>query len=74
MEIKSEDKQIEVKEDHIVINVVYEYNIPLNRCRNYTEILGWVLHLSEKTWVTSKLLRRFIHVALKANELKVPQA
>jgi hypothetical protein len=72
MKAESKKKKIDVKGDHIVLNVMYEYNIPLNRCRSYPEILGWSLHLSEKTWMTTKLIREFIHVALQANKLGRP--
>jgi len=63
---------VSVREDHIVVNVSFEYNIPLVRCSSYAEILGWVNHLTEKTWMSTEVLRRFIVVACNANKLDVP--
>jgi hypothetical protein len=48
------------------------YAIPLDRAKDYGEIIGWVHHLCEKTWMTPRLIRRFIDVALKANDLTLP--
>lgn len=66
------NKLITVKEDHLVINVHYEYNIPLARCRTHADILGWAFHLTEKTWITRELLRHFMRVAHSVNKLDVP--
>lgn len=58
-----------VKEGHIVIDLFElcdapsEYNIPLQKCTTSTQILGWVQHLSEKTWLTNDVLRRFVTLA-----------
>ena len=63
------EKIISVKEGHIVIDQFElfgsggEYNIPLEQCSTPTEILGWVKHLSEKTWVTNDVMRRFVSIA-----------
>lgn len=32
------------------------YEIDLGRCGDYQELVGWVRHLSEKTWATTDLL------------------
>ena len=48
------------------------YDLPLSRCRNYKEILGWTHHLAPKLWVTPGLLCYFIHLACKANGIKFP--
>lgn len=65
-------EMIQVKDDCIVVNVKYEYVIPLNRCKTREGILGWVFQLSEKTWMTRDLLRHFIIVAHGANNLEIP--
>lgn len=65
-------KQVSVKEGHIVINVTYEYNIPLETCQSYKNILSWVLHLTEKTWITTEVLERFILVACLEAGLERP--
>jgi hypothetical protein len=65
-------KQVSVKEGHIVINVTYEYNIALDTCQSYKNILSWVLHLTEKTWMTTEVLERFIRVACHEAGLETP--
>jgi hypothetical protein len=65
------DKQVYVEEGHIVINVEYEYNIELGRCDTYEKILAWVMHLSVKTWMTQKITRRFVNVALREAKLAI---
>ena len=67
-------KQVAVKEGHIVINVTYEYNIALDTCRSYENILGWVLHLTEKTWMTNEILERFILLACHESGLERPNS
>ena len=58
------EKQCYIDGDCIIINVKYEYPIPLDRCKNARDILGWVDQLGEKTWVTKELLLNFIRVAV----------
>lgn len=36
------------------------YPIEKDRCRSYSSILSWVLHLSKKGWVTKEMLSEFI--------------
>ena len=72
-----EDKlqqQVSVKEDHIVINVSYEYNIALSRCDTAAKLLHWVWHLTEKTWMTNDVMRRFIEVACRENNIVMDNA
>ncbi len=66
------EKMVYVEDDHIVINVHYEYNIALARCDTLEKILGWTDHLLEKTWMTPEVLRRFIRLAAKEHGLEIP--
>lgn len=52
--------------------VVDTYDLPLNRCRNYKEILGWVNHLCTKRWMKPGLLRYFVKLACQANGVEMP--
>ena len=36
------------------------YEVDLDRCRDYRELIGWVRHLSEKTWITGDLLAEIL--------------
>lgn len=64
-------RQVSIKDDHIVINVAYEYNIPLSGCADLPSLMGWVLHLCEKTWMTLEVLERFILVASRHHGLDI---
>lgn len=57
------EKQVYISEGHIVINVCYEYNVPIERCNSPEKLLGWIVHLCEKTWMTTTVLERFAQVA-----------
>lgn len=65
-------RQIYVEDGHIVINISYEYNIPLSGCDTPERILHWVWHLTEKTWMTQEVSRRFIELACHENGLPRP--
>jgi len=65
------ERIVSIQDDQIVINVCYEYNILLSECTSHEQILSWVHHLCEKTWMTPDVLERFIDVACSANELEL---
>lgn len=41
----------------------FDYDIALSRCSTPEKILQWVSHLSQKTWVTTEIIERFVAVA-----------
>ncbi|MCH7701238.1 MAG: hypothetical protein IID37_06090 [Planctomycetes bacterium] len=57
--------------DSVVINVDYEYPIPLAGCCTAKDILSRVSHLCEKTWMTPDVIRGFIHVAARENGVNI---
>jgi hypothetical protein len=65
---KSIGEAVSVKEGHIVIDVTYEYNIALDRCDTHEKVLAWVSHLCEKTWMTTEIVRRFIHAPARRRD------
>ena len=65
---------VSVKEGHIVVNVHYEYNIPLTTCNTYEKILSWAFQLTEKTWMSTDIVRRFIVVACNESGLAIPHS
>lgn len=67
-------RQVFLKDEHIVICVDYEYNIPLDACRTHKDILAWVLQLAEKTWMTMDVMERFILVACQEAGLDRPRS
>ena len=67
-----EDPLVALDGDVIRITVRYPYEVPLDRCATHQDILGWVVHLSRKTWMTPAMLRTFVHKACDGNGLKVP--
>ena len=54
--------RIVMDESYLTINVDdhYQYEIALNRINNPVKILQWVIHLTEKTWMTTELMRQFV--------------
>lgn len=70
------EQQVFILDGHIVIAVNVncegsEYNIELARCNTPEKILGWVFHLTKKTWMTKVILIRFIEVACQAHSIKI---
>ncbi len=65
---------VTVKDGHIVVYVNYEYNIPISHCDTHAKILGWAHHLTEKTWMSTAILRYFIQVACRESGLALPNA
>jgi len=63
------ERIVSIQDDQIVINVCYEYNISLSGCKTHDQVLSWVNHLCDKTWMTPEVLQRFIEVACRANGL-----
>lgn len=63
-------EQVQVIDGCIVINIEYECPIPLNTCSTYQQILHWVWHLAEKTWMTQIVTRRFIEIACQHHNLE----
>ena len=67
-------RQVYVAEDHVVINIEYEYSIALDRCDTPEKLLYWIWHLCEKTWITPEVIGRFIEVVCKENNIKMLNA
>jgi hypothetical protein len=65
------EKQCYVDNDDIVINVADEYRVPLSSCPTQEAILGWVRQLTEKTWITVPLIRRFVDTAAEHHKIKI---
>ncbi|MBP1130875.1 hypothetical protein JOE25_002449 [Serratia sp. PL17] len=66
-EIIEEDKllaeQVKIADGDIVFNVAGEYKVPMHSCRTHAEVLDWVEHLADKTWMNNKVMLRFIMFA-----------
>jgi hypothetical protein len=54
---------VTVDDGLLTIHDPSEYEIALSRCATAEGILQWVRHLSEKTWVTTEIIERFVPVA-----------
>ena len=63
---------VSVESGCIVLRVASEYKIALNRCSTFPDILSWVFHLTEKSWMTTEILHHFILVACRENKLTMP--
>ncbi|MEI6724620.1 MAG: hypothetical protein WCN81_00180 [Actinomycetes bacterium] len=50
------------------------YRVDLDRCMTHEQVLNWVMHLAEKNWVDTPLLRKVAIIALNSNGLRWPQS
>ena len=67
-------KKVYVDGEFIVINIAVRYEIHLSRCNTPEKLLGWILHLCEKTWMSPAVLERFIEVAEEANHITIERS
>jgi hypothetical protein len=65
------EQQVRIDGGHVVINVVYDYAVPLDEVSTSDKILWWLVHLCEKTWITPSVLRRFAHLCANHHGLKI---
>ncbi len=65
------EREVSIKDEHIVISLAGEYNIPLKECDTAPKILGWVQHLCEKDWITTEALGRFISLAADNHGIEI---
>ena len=63
-------RQIYETKDAIVLNVRYPYCIDKSQIDIPEKIIRWVIHLSEKNWMTSELIREFILIACQVANIK----
>lgn len=42
------------------LRLKYDYEVDLDRIKTPANLLNWVAHLAEKTWMSSEAIRRFI--------------
>jgi hypothetical protein len=48
------------KNNTLVIDAAYPYEIDLDRVKHPMSLVRWVAHLSEKTWMDTGLINEFI--------------
>ncbi len=62
---------IDKKEGLLVINVEYPYCIELSRLKSKKDVLAWVAHICEKTWVDTDIIWEFIDRIFKHRKWKM---
>lgn len=55
----------------VVLNVGYEYRVALDRCNTAPRLLGWILHLADKDWMTNDHLAAFILLVGEKNQIEI---
>lgn len=67
------DKQLKYhRESNIIeINVVYYYEVDLDRIKTTENLLGWVEHLCAKNWMTTELMREFVLLVCEIKGWKI---
>ena len=43
----------------------YTYDIDFNRCNTVNKIMRWMEHLSQKRWMSAKMLNTFVQLSLR---------
>jgi len=61
------EKKVVVDGDHILLalpegKIDEWYEIPLSRLETSEQIISWIFHLTEKSWIEKDVFRRFIKV------------
>ena len=49
------------------------YRIELTRIDSYKAMVDWVIHLSDKSWVTAEMLGRVCRIACSVNRIPIPR-
>ncbi len=74
--IAEHDKKMDAAFEHdagcacLTIKIAYPYHIELARIKSKSDLLGWVLHLCHKTWMTTEYLGEFIERVYKIKKWK----
>jgi hypothetical protein len=55
----------------IIICIKHSYEVDLDRIETPLQLLGWVEHLAAKTWMTTKVLRRFVVIVAKIKNWQI---
>ena len=55
----------------VTFDFLYPYEIDLDRIETERDLLAWTLHLTEKTWMNSHRLHRFITKVGRYKNLKI---
>ncbi len=71
---ESAKKEVFLDGDAIILDVSGRYEIALDRCDTPERLLGWIVHLCEKTWMTNAAMRRFIMLSADANEITIDRS
>jgi hypothetical protein len=73
-EIKKEcpKSKVKMKKTYFAIDTGhYSYDIDFDRCDTVNKIIGWSNQLSQKTWMTTKMLNTFIRLSLNRIGYKI---
>jgi hypothetical protein len=44
---------------------MYDYEVDLDRIKTPANLMNWVAHLAEKTWMSNDAIRRFIVLGVR---------
>ncbi|EGT4306837.1 hypothetical protein AUM89_17955 [Cronobacter sakazakii] len=60
---KAMDEKVYIEEGFVIFKLEEtEYEIPLSRLSSQQRLLGWIFHLTEKSWVDIEILRHFMKI------------
>lgn len=68
-DVRTRQSRVRIKGKYVVLDtgqVGYKYEFPLARCDTPSKLLAWVHHLSEKTWMSGRMIADLIEIVHEA--------
>lgn len=56
------EEKVYISDGYLVLNIRFPYEIELTRIDTEKKLLGWIVHLLEKNWVSREMLLRMVDV------------
>jgi hypothetical protein len=72
--VRQMHEQCSLDGEAVVFHIADDYRILLSRCDTAEKLLGWIVHLTEKKWMTVPLLRHFIRLVSEHHGIDVHAA
>jgi hypothetical protein len=67
----ADNLEFDSSENTLTLYFRYPYEVDLDDIKTERDLLAWVLHLAEKTWMTTRHLRKFAERVAEIKGLKI---
>jgi len=68
---KELEKIVYIEGNNIIINAAYKYQVSITTCDTPEKLIAWTFHLTEKTWMNTKIIRHFIGLAARHSSISL---